>query len=39
VCTGHPAAIPEREAIGASAVIGKPFDVDVLLATVERLTA
>ena len=37
VCTTHQAALADRDALGAAAVIGKPFEVDDLLATVARL--
>ncbi len=38
VCTAHQGASSEREAIGADAVITKPFDVDVFLSLVDGLT-
>lgn len=38
VCTAHHRAASDREAIGADAVITKPFDVDDFLALVDRLT-
>ena len=37
VCTAHRAA-PDSAALGADAVLMKPFDVDELLALVDRLT-
>ena len=36
VVTGHVEALNERDALGADAVIGKPFDVATLLWTIER---
>ena len=37
VVTAHNAALSEGDALGADAVVGKPFDVDVLLSKVREL--
>ena len=39
VVTAHTDAVAEVDMLGANAVIGKPFDVDVLLAKVDELLA
>jgi DNA-binding NtrC family response regulator len=39
VITAHAAAVAEPDQLGASAIIGKPFDVDALLRTVDELTS
>ena len=39
VVTAHADAVAEGDMLGANAVIGKPFDVEILLATVEELLA
>jgi two-component system response regulator AtoC len=38
VVTAHAPAAAELDMLGADAVIAKPFDVDVLLSTIDRLT-
>ena len=37
IVTAHAAALSERDALGADAVVGKPFDVEVLLSKVREL--
>ena len=37
IVTAHSAAGAESDMLGANAIIGKPFDVDVLLAKVDEL--
>jgi DNA-binding response OmpR family regulator len=37
VVTAHPAALAEPDKLGANEIVGKPFDVDALLAKVEAL--
>jgi DNA-binding response OmpR family regulator len=37
--TAHTDAVAEVDMLGANAVLGKPFDVDVLLAKVDELLA
>ena len=39
VATAHPEALGDEVALGATAVIVKPFDVDVLVAAVRQLTS
>jgi DNA-binding NtrC family response regulator len=39
VATAHPEALGDQLALGATAVIVKPFDVDVLVAAVRQLTS
>jgi len=39
VATAHAEARPDQVAIGATAVILKPFDVDVLIAAVRQITS
>jgi two-component SAPR family response regulator len=38
ILTAHSRAADDRDHIGADRVIMKPFDVDLLLATIEELT-
>ena len=37
VVTAHADAVGEADALGANAIIAKPFDVDVLLARLDEL--
>jgi DNA-binding response OmpR family regulator len=37
IVTAHSPAVAESDMLGADAVIAKPFDVEVLLATLEEL--
>ena len=37
VLTAHAAALAEPDRLGADGIVGKPFDVDTLLATVNEL--
>ena len=37
VVTAHADAVAEPDKLGANAIMAKPFDVDVLLATVDEL--
>jgi len=37
VVTAHAAALAEADKLGANAIIAKPFDVEVLLATLDEL--
>jgi DNA-binding response OmpR family regulator len=39
IVTAHAPAVAELDRLGADAIIGKPFDVEALLATFEELLA
>jgi DNA-binding response OmpR family regulator len=39
IVTAHADAVAEADMLGANAIIGKPFDVDVLLAKLDDLLA
>ena len=39
VVTAHAEAVAEADMLGANAIVGKPFDVDVLLAKLDELLA
>lgn len=39
IVTAHAAAVAETDMLGASAILGKPFDVEALLAKIDELLA
>lgn len=39
IVTAHAAALAETDMLGANAVVGKPFDVETLLAKIDELSS